>query len=129
MTYHMLHNRHAWQFVLFFLQDAWLDNIDNTYIDPKLAGKRVEVADEDESTELSSKEIGLMKRRMADVLLSGETVSFQLKLVSQLLPVHFFCAINQSMSFIVPRLQNVVSSQCEIIGCWIYSWKQPASHC
>ncbi|KAL8097491.1 uncharacterized protein LOC141686862 [Apium graveolens] len=56
------------------IKDAWLDNIDNTYVDPKLAGKRVEVADEDESTELSSREIGLMKRRMADVLLSGETV-------------------------------------------------------
>ncbi|XP_063936339.1 uncharacterized protein LOC108224648 isoform X2 [Daucus carota subsp. sativus] len=56
------------------IKDAWLDNVDDTHIDPKLAGKRIETADEEESFELSSKEIGTMKRRMADVLLPGETV-------------------------------------------------------
>uniref|UniRef100_A0A161ZV94 OCRE domain-containing protein n=1 Tax=Daucus carota subsp. sativus TaxID=79200 RepID=A0A161ZV94_DAUCS len=55
------------------IKDAWLDNVDDTHIDPKLAGKRIETADEEESFELSSKEIGTMKRRMADVLLPGET--------------------------------------------------------
>lgn len=56
-----------------FLQDAWLDNVE---VDPKLAEKGfVETINED-GVELSAQEIGMMKRRMADVLEPGETVSF-----------------------------------------------------
>ncbi|CAJ1963493.1 unnamed protein product [Sphenostylis stenocarpa] len=55
------------------IKDAWLDNIE---VDPKYAAlKSVPTNDEDDETpDLSSKDIGIMKRRIADVLEPGETV-------------------------------------------------------
>ncbi|KAI4296357.1 hypothetical protein L6164_036322 [Bauhinia variegata] len=54
------------------IKDAWLDNIE---VDPKYAGLNSAITnDEDEIEDLSSKDIGTMKRRIADVLEPGETV-------------------------------------------------------
>nr|KYP60556.1 LIN1-like protein [Cajanus cajan] len=54
------------------IKDAWLDNIE---VDPKYAAlSSVATKEEDEVTELSSKDIGAMKRRIANVLEPGETV-------------------------------------------------------
>lgn len=55
-------------------QDAWLDSVE---VDPKLAEQGfVEAIDDHGNAELSAPEIGMMKRRMADVLEPGETVRF-----------------------------------------------------
>ncbi|RAL44988.1 hypothetical protein DM860_003747 [Cuscuta australis] len=53
------------------VKDAWLDSID---VHPKAVGKRNATADEDEAHDLTSEELGKMKRRIADVLDPGETV-------------------------------------------------------
>ena len=58
------------------LQDAWLDSIQ---VDPRYAGKNSMVRinehdDKDDVRELSSKEIGAMKKRIANLLEPGETV-------------------------------------------------------
>lgn len=54
------------------LQDAWLDSID---VAPKYAGKASAVVkNDDDVQEISSKDIAMMKRRIADVLKPGETV-------------------------------------------------------
>lgn len=54
------------------LQDAWLDNVE---IDPKYAAlSSVATNDEEEVQDLSSKDIAIMKRRIANVLEPGETV-------------------------------------------------------
>ncbi|ESW20410.1 hypothetical protein PHAVU_006G206700 [Phaseolus vulgaris] len=55
------------------IKDAWLDNIE---VDPKYSAlKSVPTNDEDEEPpDLSSEDIGIMKRRIANVLESGETV-------------------------------------------------------
>ncbi|TKY71458.1 CD2 antigen cytoplasmic tail-binding protein [Spatholobus suberectus] len=54
------------------IKDAWLDNIE---VDPKYAAlSSVATKDEDEAPDLSSKDIGIMKRRIANVLEPGETV-------------------------------------------------------
>ncbi|KAK7331708.1 hypothetical protein VNO80_28445 [Phaseolus coccineus] len=55
------------------IKDAWLDNIE---VDPKYSAlKSVPTNDEDEEPpDLSSKDIGIMKRRIANVLEPGETV-------------------------------------------------------
>jgi CD2 antigen cytoplasmic tail-binding protein 2 len=58
------------------LQDAWLDSIQ---VDPRYVGKNSMVRinehdDKDDVRELSSKEIGAMKKRIANLLEPGETV-------------------------------------------------------
>ncbi|GMN49431.1 hypothetical protein TIFTF001_018588 [Ficus carica] len=54
------------------IKDAWLDNLE---IDSKYAGKVTDVAREDDDVrEPSSRDIGKIKRRIADVLEPGETV-------------------------------------------------------
>ncbi|KAL2579229.1 hypothetical protein AAZV13_15G050000 [Glycine max] len=55
------------------IKDAWLDNVE---VDPKYAAlSSVATNDEDEGPpDLSSKDIGIMKRRIANVLEPGETV-------------------------------------------------------
>jgi CD2 antigen cytoplasmic tail-binding protein 2 len=58
------------------LQDAWLDSIQ---VDTRYAGKNSMVRinehdDKDDVRELSSKEIGAMKKRIANLLEPGETV-------------------------------------------------------
>ncbi|KAK1263045.1 hypothetical protein QJS04_geneDACA021204 [Acorus gramineus] len=53
------------------IKDAWLDSVD---IEPKFIEKTPEVTKEEEYRELSSEDIGRMKRRIADVLLPGESV-------------------------------------------------------
>ncbi|XP_027355895.1 SUPPRESSOR OF ABI3-5 isoform X2 [Abrus precatorius] len=54
------------------IKDAWLDNVE---VDPKYAAlSTVPTNDEDEVQDLSSKDIGIMKRRIANVLEPGETV-------------------------------------------------------
>ncbi|KAG5025795.1 hypothetical protein JHK82_021687 [Glycine max] len=55
------------------IKDAWLDNVE---VDPKYAAlSSVATDDEDEGPpDLSSKDIGIMKRRIANVLEPGETV-------------------------------------------------------
>lgn len=58
------------------LQDAWLDSIQ---VDPRYTGKNPMVRinehdDKDDVPELSSKEIGAMKKRIANLLEPGETV-------------------------------------------------------
>lgn len=59
-----------------FSQDAWLDSID---VHPKAAKKtRVKTANEDEARDLTSEEIGKIKRRIADVLEPGEKVNILL---------------------------------------------------
>lgn len=56
-----------------YLQDAWLDSVD---VDPKYTGKSsIVINNEDDVQELSSEEVGKIKRRIADVLGPGETVS------------------------------------------------------
>lgn len=56
-----------------FFQDAWLDNVE---VDPKYSAlSSVATNDEELIEDLSSKDIGLMKRRIANVLEPGETVS------------------------------------------------------
>lgn len=56
-----------------YLQDAWLDNVD---VDPKYTGKTSTIINnEDDVQELSSEEVGKIKRRIADLLEPGETVS------------------------------------------------------
>jgi len=55
------------------LQDAWLDNVE---VDPRYAGlSSVATNDEEEVQELSSKDVAIMKRRIANVLEPEETVS------------------------------------------------------
>lgn len=59
-----------------FSQDAWLDSID---VAPKAAEKtRVITTNEDEAHDLTSEELGKIKRRIADVLEPGETVNILL---------------------------------------------------
>ncbi|XP_004485576.1 uncharacterized protein [Cicer arietinum] len=54
------------------IKDAWLDNVD---VDPRYAGlSSVAINDEEEVQELSSKDVAIMKRRIANVLEPGETV-------------------------------------------------------
>ncbi|OWM63594.1 CD2 antigen cytoplasmic tail-binding protein 2 isoform X1 [Punica granatum] len=54
------------------IKDAWLDSIE---VDTKLASKiPVSTVTEDDKPELSSDDIGRIKRRIADSLLPGETV-------------------------------------------------------
>ncbi|CAK9164294.1 unnamed protein product [Ilex paraguariensis] len=54
------------------IKDAWLDNVD---VDTKFAERSSTVTnDEDGTPDLSSEQIGKMKRRIADVLEPGETV-------------------------------------------------------
>ncbi|CAH9140290.1 unnamed protein product [Cuscuta epithymum] len=53
------------------VKDAWLDSID---VHPKAAGKAKAATSEDEAHDLTSEELGKMKRRIADVLDPGETV-------------------------------------------------------
>ncbi|KAG6792482.1 hypothetical protein POTOM_001632 [Populus tomentosa] len=58
------------------IKDAWLDSIQ---VDPRYAGKNSMVRinehdDKDDVRELSSKEIGAMKKRIANLLEPGETV-------------------------------------------------------
>ncbi|GMY05409.1 SUPPRESSOR OF ABI3-5 [Fagus crenata] len=54
-------------------KDAWLDSVD---VEPKYAGKGVVVTnnEDDDANQLSSEDVGKMKRRIADVLEPGETV-------------------------------------------------------
>lgn len=60
------------------MQDAWLDSVE---VDTKLARKGFTVThdkdniEEDGDDELSSEEIGTIKRRIADALEPGETVT------------------------------------------------------
>lgn len=54
------------------MQDAWLDSVE---VDPKLAERISSVAKNDnEEQDLSSDDIGKIKRRIANALESGETV-------------------------------------------------------
>lgn len=54
------------------MQDAWLDSVD---VEPKYAGKVPEVIQNDaDIQELTSRELGKIKRRIADALEPGETV-------------------------------------------------------
>ncbi|KAL1336252.1 hypothetical protein AAHE18_10G048800 [Arachis hypogaea] len=54
------------------IKDAWLDNVE---VDPKYAALSYEATNEEEEVEdLSSKDIGTMKRRIANALEPGETV-------------------------------------------------------
>ncbi|KAL2342105.1 hypothetical protein Fmac_010045 [Flemingia macrophylla] len=54
------------------IKDAWLDNVE---VDPKYSAlSSVAPKDEDEVPDLSAKDIGVMKRRIANVLEPGETV-------------------------------------------------------
>lgn len=100
------------------MQDAWLDNVDDTHIDPKLAGKRIETADEEESFELSSKEIGTMKRRMADVLLPGETVSFQFSNSNSIACASYLlCSPALLVIVLSVQLLSPPGSQCVNFGC------------
>ncbi|KAJ8767783.1 hypothetical protein K2173_020723 [Erythroxylum novogranatense] len=54
-------------------KDPWLDSVE---VDPRFADKSFEAAtnEDDDGLELSSDDIGTMKRRIADVLVQGETV-------------------------------------------------------
>ncbi|MQM17055.1 hypothetical protein Taro_050022 [Colocasia esculenta] len=59
------------------IKDAWLDNIE---VDPTLAEKKYEkTTQEEEYEDLSSEDIGKMKRRIANALRPGETVLQALK--------------------------------------------------
>ncbi|MED6195349.1 hypothetical protein PIB30_037090 [Stylosanthes scabra] len=54
------------------IKDAWLDNVE---VDPKYAALSYEATNEEEEVQdLSSKDIGTMKRRIANALEPGETV-------------------------------------------------------
>lgn len=55
------------------MQDAWLDNIE---VDPRYAelSSATKNDEEEEVQELSSKDVAIMKRRIANVLESEETV-------------------------------------------------------
>nr|XP_023910797.1 SUPPRESSOR OF ABI3-5-like [Quercus suber] len=54
------------------IKDAWLDSVE---AEPKYAGKGSAVINnEDDANDLSSDDIGTMKRRIADILEPGETV-------------------------------------------------------
>ncbi|XP_054801382.1 LOW QUALITY PROTEIN: uncharacterized protein LOC129305354 [Prosopis cineraria] len=54
------------------IKDAWLDNVE---VDPKYSALNSAVTnDEEEIEDLSSKDIGVMKRRIANALEPGETV-------------------------------------------------------
>ncbi|XP_061365476.1 uncharacterized protein LOC133308790 isoform X2 [Gastrolobium bilobum] len=54
------------------IKDAWLDNIE---VDPRYSAlSSVATNDEEEVEDLSSKDVGIMKRRIANVLEPGETV-------------------------------------------------------
>jgi CD2 antigen cytoplasmic tail-binding protein 2 len=54
------------------LQDAWLDSVET---DPTFAGlSSAATKDAEEVQELSSKDVEIMKRRIANVLEPGETV-------------------------------------------------------
>ncbi|PNX88371.1 hypothetical protein L195_g044474, partial [Trifolium pratense] len=54
------------------IKDAWLDNVE---IDPRFAGlSTAATKDEEEVQELSSKDVAIMKRRIANVLEPEETV-------------------------------------------------------
>ncbi|KAF4365971.1 hypothetical protein CsatB_015268 [Cannabis sativa] len=52
------------------IKDAWLDSVE---VEPKYAGKVV-IKNDDDIQELTSRDIGKMKRRIADALEPGETV-------------------------------------------------------
>ncbi|KAJ1434940.1 CD2 antigen cytoplasmic tail-binding protein 2 isoform X1 [Sesbania bispinosa] len=54
------------------LKDAWLDNVE---VDPRYSAlSSVAINDKEEVQDLSSKDIGIMKRRIANILEPGETV-------------------------------------------------------
>lgn len=60
------------------MQDAWLDSVE---VDPRFAGKSsmvttIEDDNENDSSELSSDDIAIIKRRIANNLEPGETVIF-----------------------------------------------------
>ena len=56
----------------YFYQDAWLDTVQ---VDTTLAAKHMkQYAKEEVEQTLSSKDLAVIKRRIADVLLPGETV-------------------------------------------------------
>lgn len=68
-----------------FLQDAWLDNIE---VDTKLASSiPVSITTDDDNPELSLEDIGKIKRRIADSLHPGETVSPLFLFISVLLKI------------------------------------------
>ncbi|OIV91575.1 hypothetical protein TanjilG_08987 [Lupinus angustifolius] len=59
------------------IKDAWLDNVE---VDPRYAAlSSVATNDEEEIQDLSSKDIGTMKRRIANALEPGETVLHALR--------------------------------------------------
>lgn len=56
------------------LQDAWLDSVD---VCEKYVGKRsIPTSNDEKPRDLSTEELAVMNRRIADVLEPGETVSF-----------------------------------------------------
>ncbi|XP_057976543.1 uncharacterized protein LOC131163802 isoform X2 [Malania oleifera] len=58
------------------IKDAWLDSVD---VDPRFAEKASTVTSNEDDIDLSSAEIGKMKRRIADLLGPGETILQALK--------------------------------------------------
>lgn len=84
------------------MQDAWLDSVD---VEPKYAGKGSLVTNnEDDVDELSSEDIGMMKRRIADVLEPGETVSYIHRYMRWLLVI---ILVNQTLEM----LKELTNSQ------------------
>lgn len=68
---------YVFSFYILMVQDAWLDSIE---VATKYAGKDVVVTkDYDDVQDLSSDDIGKIKRRIADVLEPGETVLHALR--------------------------------------------------
>jgi len=58
--------------ILVSVQDAWLDSVDT---EKRYSGKKaIKISNEDEIQDLTSEQLGKMKRRIADVLEPGETV-------------------------------------------------------
>ncbi|XP_009628293.1 uncharacterized protein LOC107759438 [Nicotiana tabacum] len=54
------------------IKDAWLDSVDT---EKRFSGKSaIRISNEDEIQDLTAEELGMMKRRIADVLEPGETV-------------------------------------------------------
>lgn len=59
--------------ILVSVQDAWLDSVDT---EKTYSGKKaIKISNEDEIQDLTSEQLGKMKRRIADVLEPGETVT------------------------------------------------------
>ncbi|KAG5608668.1 hypothetical protein H5410_019949 [Solanum commersonii] len=67
------------------IKDAWLDSVDT---EKRYSGKKaIKISNEDEIQDLTSEQLGKMKRRIADVLEPGETsVTFLLPLTAFLSP-------------------------------------------